>query len=266
MACDLAADDVMSRFEKYVKRFDFSDYAPFYHGTTKDRAETILKEGLLTRSDNPSLASSGKWGKSAESLPDRVYFSACTETMSIGKISCVRGSFDPHGTMSMDERCAFFDLVNYKKYVKHFILDEDSKFVPDVIRRVFSDWNYDACKMEMTQLKRMDWRMVKFFELGFVVGGGDLAARMIEKAPSAIFSITDWGTIAVSRSIRPEDLKVVPYAVYEGREKCRNRVEAECAKFLDEPAYEDFIRTHDAKSAEVFKERMARGLKRVGMI
>jgi hypothetical protein len=244
----------LQKFQDYIaNQFDFGIYRPFYHGTTKERAKIIMKEGLLRRIDAPSRSevTSNKWESEViESLPDRVYFITCIERSGIAREACLKALPFEHRS---PDQCLFIELIDYQKYQSKFIIDEDSKEIPFTFKRFFSDNSYKSYKVNVA-MHLFNRDISKFYEIGFVIGGGDLVSKMIDLTPSALFSICDWGTFAIKSSISQEDLKLVPLEVYLKRENCRERT----GYFdIDRDLYSEFENNHDEEHAIMFKKALA---------
>jgi hypothetical protein len=259
---DRKTESFYQHFVEYIDDyFDFGIYRPFYHGTTAARAKIILKKGLLRRIDAPGEkdVSKNKWeSESIESLPDRVYFITCTERSGIAKTACMKAlEFEQKPA----EHCVFLELVNYEKYKDNFVIDEDSRSLPEQMKRFFSEKSYPENKISdaVSSMKLLHRIISKFYERGFVIGGGELVSRMIDITPSAIFSICDWGTFAIKSSVAPEDLKAVSLDVYNKRENCRERTGY---ADIDSDLYYGFARHHDEENAISFKKVLSLTFKR----
>lgn len=251
--------NLVRSFKVYIDHFDFGKYSPFYHGTSMSRVPAIKERGLLTRKDAPSSCDvdANKWGAEfIRSLPDRVYFAACTERADIVKASCQK-ALEIEGDKAyypadLEAKCAIFELINFRPYVRFFDTDEDSGTAKATLSRFFSDGSYKDYQMMdgLYIMKKMDRQIARMYEGAFLIGGNRLVQQLLDMTPSSLFSIADWGTFAITTSIAPRDLILVPYSEYKDRENCRERTGY---ADIDEDAYHRFIQHHDAEHVDEFK-------------
>ena len=255
-------DRFIDEFRSYIASFDYSKYKPYYHGTDRLHLDSILTDGLLTRSSGAESCQVNKWGSEMVlSLPDRVYFAICTERADIVKASCrkavqLRGDYASTDEQ-IDEQCVILELVNIEKYVPYFDIDEDSSRAPRMVAQLFSSKTYDDYEVDdaFFVTKKMDRTIARMYEQGFISWGEIMVKKLIELTPPALFSMSDWGTLAITTSIAPDDLREVPYSVYKNRENCRARVGY---PDINEKAYREFTHHHDEAHGEAFKQAISR--------
>lgn len=224
---------IESEFDQYIKNIDFDKYSPFMHGTTKERANSILKNGLLTRKDqkNQEIASQNIWGdENLKSQDDKTYFTTCMERAHLPIKACEKTlqsneEFNYKNENETEEKCTILKIKNIKKYIPYLTLDEDSKYVPRNIKRFYSNENFDEYKLHdsLQVLNKLDKGLTQFYEKAFLEGGEELAHKLIDKTPSALFSIGDWGTVAINKSIEPNDLEIIPINEYRKFNDCRDK-------------------------------------------
>lgn len=274
--------ELEEEFAKYVKNYDYSRYSPFYHGTSKDRANNILAHGLKTRNDArkkpllSQIAEQNIWGssllgsESAKSKDDLVYFTTCMEHMKLPLKACEK-AYEMEGgaywekyknsTEFQKNECGILRLKNPQKYFPHFVLDEDNQSAINTCKRFFSDKpheRYDVIEC-LSVASKMDDKLIQFYERAYLEGGEALAHELINKTPEALFSIADWGTIAINRSIDPEDLELVDTEKYMKEEDCRDTNRNKRFNFSKEPepedikAYGNFIHNHTPEGIAQFK-------------
>lgn len=251
--------NILLTFKATVDHFDFGKYAPFYHGTSRSRLADIKRFGLLTRKDAPSSCdvSINKWGADyIRSLPDRVYFAACTERADIVKGSCQKAlELEGDKAFTTDElsaKCAIIELINFRPYIRYFTTDEDSYTAKETLSKLFSmETLRDYQVMDgLYIMKKMDRQVARLYEEAFIVGDNPLVRQLLDMTPPALFSIADWGTFAITTSIAPRDMMEVPYIAYKTRENCRERLGY---PDINEAAYYQFIQYHDAAHVDAFK-------------
>ena len=295
--------ELKTKFDKYMKSFNITQYSPFGHGTTTDRAEQIKKEGLLRRVDCDTKdhpAQCDIWTQPGspfknKSENDRTYFESCMEVCDIGLSACEKAYEADHrnikykiqhqellknfekvkelkktqkkpsqhdykektGKNFRDEECKYLVLKNIEKYKDKFIIDEDSSFVPQCLKDFYSEKEYkhvfrDGSFSESLDCQhvfsRLPVELTDLYDLMFIKNGN--VSELIDKTPSALFSLTDWGTVAVQDSIPPEDIDVMNVDNYLSLKGCCRKEHEK----LDTGKYHRSFNKHVLENIKIHKD------------
>lgn len=278
MKCRTNGSSLVDDFHDYVNNFDFGKYVPFYHGTIKDMAREIVTVGLLTKNDMIArgLEIEEKWGSTAISLPDRVYFDSCVDKHRIAMVSCERmieastenvpgyqkllsEKYSGENRRSMlENECAIIELVNWRKYVPYFDIDEDAFATPLQLKRFFTFNDVESFKLSLIPsiILNMDAGILQFYEKGFAFLGSDAVLEMIERTPHSIFSLGDIGTFSIKSSIDARDLRIVSIEEYAGRKSCYRSHVLYSSSSSGRDLYYKVCKNHDRKNMEEFRKAL----------
>jgi len=231
---------VKDKFDKYIEDFDFDQYSPFGHGTTKDRAKDIKEKGLLTRNDckDEKIKQCNIWSQYGfydnKSESNKTYFETCMESMNIGINACRKAyktdtgkypyKYEKETGRNFDEdMCQYFKIKDIEKYKDKLDIDEDSAYRPKCIKKFYSDNGFEKGGCGESTYSRLPETLTDFYDLLFAYGDEELIHNAIDKTPQVLFSISDWGTSSISGSIPPEDLKEMKVSDYLKEKKdCRS--------------------------------------------
>jgi hypothetical protein len=256
-------EKIRSDFDVFIKEYPITQFQPFIHGTTKKRSQKIIneKQGLRVRKEaDKIIANKNNWDRFNKSDDDKVYFSTCMDRTHMPKIACERayisdnpGSIDPILIKDFHtQNCSILKIKTPDKYRNDFVIDEDSKGVEKCIKKVFSDSNQEYYEVSPCAgvLTHMDRKLLTRYKKAFKTGGEPLAHELIDKTPKALFSIFDYGTVAINKSIRADDLKEMSSEEYNSLKDCREKYRH---YFKKDPDLENLIKDHSLDGIKKFK-------------
>lgn len=287
---------VYQKFQEYIKDFDYSKYTPFIHGTTTERAKGIEKYGLLSRRDckeiDENIAQCNIWGdgvfKDKKSKDDKTYFETCMEFHGIGKRACEyawqadaymngkgrkwihkeveKGKYKDRNDFYNTE-CRFLRIKDPKKYFNKLSMDEDAIGVKKGLKQFYSNedlkdqWGVTyGC---LAFFRRMPDKLIDFYDLLYLYGGKELSDKAIEETPEELFSIAEWGTLAIDGSIPSEDLETLSYDDYKKEGRCNeNYSHRDKLEYKDKQIYAFMHSTHSKEYIDLFKEYIDKNLEK----
>ena len=231
-------DKIEARFKEFTKDYNPSIYAPFIHGTTKERANDILKEGLLTRNDckNEKIKQCNIWSDGLfenKSQDDLTYFATCMEVGGIANRACEQAyeADHPHWwkkehpsnepAYKREDVCAYIRIKNPDLH--QYEMDEDARHLVRDLKKFYSNVAVDkeGYAEIMEHLEQMPEDLVDLYDLAYLIDGENETHKLIDETPKNIFSIVDWGTVAVKGSIPPENMDTITYREYNSLKDCR---------------------------------------------
>jgi hypothetical protein len=154
--------------------------------------------------------------------------------------------------------CAFLELKNINEYKDKLSIDEDSIGTKKCIKDFYSekDVGYLNCYSSFTKIPD---ELIDFYDIFFLLGGEELAHKIIDETPSAIFSLIDWGSIAIQSSISPDDIEIRDYKYFDKLRRCR--FENERVKDERSNPYGLVFRDHSIEGIDRFKNYIVDNIK-----
>lgn len=235
---------VLQNLKEYVRNFDWERYAPIGHGTTRERADFIKENGLLTRKISQRKRDNWNLGNEEKSGEDKVYFETCLESENIGLTACMQAYRQDNPSKmwrpsEKDWRCRYFTVKNPSKYADRMVRDEDNEKIEMLFTHIYSDRPKKLPRKSSfhppwdEMIEHLPRKLMDYFDLIYAYGERDAEGNVKEidtaiDIASPILNVGDLGTTAIKGSIPPEDLKV-----WKPSEYLKMKEERDCKHSLD---------------------------------